>query len=384
MTDLTQNKTGPRTQRSYSHKQLRLAYLCLQATREGQASDAHVHEIIKGLQARGWECRLFEPWYANRTKAASLFEKMWAFVWVQLKFGVSVARYDVAYVRDHPVALLAIVFARLMRIPVVLEVNSPYDELVVSYPWAQKALPLLAWSFKTRSRLSTAVVTVTSRLCDWIEGQVPGVRVEFISNGADVDYFSPVEWDSVPRDYAVFIGVLAPWQGVDVLLKAATSEAWPKNLMLVIAGDGMLHETVTDAAMSSAHIEYLGRVQYNEVSALLSRGLTGLVPKHAEGRDHTGLAPLKLFESMASGVPVVVTDIPDQSDIVRDAGCGIVVAADDSEAICAALRWLDGNREQARMMGERGRHAAISEHSWDLKAAETDSLLREIIGSKDS
>jgi hypothetical protein len=39
----------------------RLSYLCLQATSEGQASHVHVHAILDGLSARGWDCRLFEP-----------------------------------------------------------------------------------------------------------------------------------------------------------------------------------------------------------------------------------------------------------------------------------------------------------------------------------
>lgn len=59
--------TRERTIKSQSESRLRrrMAYLCLQATREGQASYAHVHEIIKGLEHRGWEVQLFEPVYGQ-------------------------------------------------------------------------------------------------------------------------------------------------------------------------------------------------------------------------------------------------------------------------------------------------------------------------------
>ena len=93
-----------------------------------------------------------------------------------------------------------------------------------------------------------------------------------------------------------------------------------------------------------------------------------------------GLSPLKLYESMAAGVSVVVSDIPGLRDTVEQCGCGVVVPAGDASAIAGSVRALSRDTESARM-GERGRLAAVAHHSWDTRAAQTEKvLLRALAG----
>ena len=92
-------------------------------------------------------------------------------------------------------------------------------------------------------------------------------------------------------------------------------------------------------------------------------------------RAPTGVVPLKLFEAMACGVPVVVTDLPGQADIVSRYRCGLVVPADDPVAIADAVATLARDEPLARLMGQRGRRAVVDHYSWDAAAGRTHETL---------
>lgn len=83
--------------------------------------------------------------------------------------------------------------------------------------------------------------------------------------------------------------------------------------------------------------------------------------------------PTKLFEYMALGLPVVVSDFPLWRQIVDDARCGILVDPTDVAAIADAFRWVHEHPDEAHAMGERGRTAVLAKYSWD---SEFDKLRR--------
>jgi glycosyltransferase involved in cell wall biosynthesis len=95
-----------------------------------------------------------------------------------------------------------------------------------------------------------------------------------------------------------------------------------------------------------------------------------------------GFSPVKLYESMASAVPLVVTDVPGQAEVVRAAGAGLVVPAADAEAMASAVADLVRDPEKARSMGERGRIAVLREHSWQARAAATEAVIVEAMDAR--
>jgi glycosyltransferase involved in cell wall biosynthesis len=77
---------------------------------------------------------------------------------------------------------------------------------------------------------------------------------------------------------------------------------------------------------------------------------------------------------MAAGVPVVASDLPGMSRIVRDTGCGVLCDGSDPASIAAALRGLVDDPVTRRSMGERGLAAAHESFNWERQA---DVLLGE-------
>ena len=83
---------------------------------------------------------------------------------------------------------------------------------------------------------------------------------------------------------------------------------------------------VEQAALKTPRLQYLGRLPYREVGAVVAGAAASLVPKIRDNdRNETGLFPVKLFEIMACGVPAIVSDYPGQADLVRRGRCGLVV-----------------------------------------------------------
>lgn len=354
--------------------------MCLQATREGQASHAHVHEIIRGLRARGWDVLLCEPrWTPGRgrsTRFARIVGAVLRSVW-----SMRGRRY--VYVRDHPLALTVVWFARLTGHRVVLEVNGRYDELFVQYPGTRRLAALVRWNALRRLASADLVIAVTAGLAEWASGHVRRADVVVVPNGAAADLFRPgaPRRDGLPARYAAYVGVLAVWQGVETLLGATADVAWPEGVALVVAGDGVLAQSVADvAAVRADRVRALGSVGYAEVPGLLANAVCALVPKNAV-RGEDGYSPLKVFEAMSCGVPVVVSDFPGQADVVRAADCGVVLPPDVPAAWAKAVARLAADPEGASAMGRRGRAAVEAEHSWDRRAEATVAAI-EALGER--
>lgn len=358
----------------------RVAYLCLQATREGQASYAHVHEIIRGLRRRGWVVDLYEPSYSASTARVSAFKKLVEILTVQARLWRHRRRYDAIYVRNHPGTVLTVLAARLASVPLIQELNGPYDDLFVAVPWARRLrwviLPLLRAGLK----LGKYFVVGTDRLGDWLQQEVGPRKTYLIPNGANTDLFNPrAAKPGVARPrYAVFVGALAPWQGIDTILESLNQPKWPTDLHLVIAGDGVERQRVSAASLLDKRIEYLGRVPYREVPQLIAGALVALSPKNYDAGEKAGLSPLKLYEALACGVPVIVTDLPGQSELVRQHDCGRIIPQRDPASLARAVAWFWEHQEEARKMGERASAAIQNQHSWDHRAGETEKALVEI------
>jgi len=360
----------------------RIAYLSLQATREGQASYAHVHEIIKGLQKLGWMVDLYEPRYASQEREPSLFQRVLEFIRVQLSLWMN-GSPDVIYARWHfanwPTAMLA----RMKGVPIIQEINGPYEDLFIAWPWTRKFPRLFKWLMRIQLLWADAVIAVTPQLVKWAENQ-GGKNVFLIPNGANTELFHPnARLDGrldLPKNYVVFFGALAPWQGISYILEAIKDTAWPSDVSLVIIGDGLERSKVEEAARDDRRIHYLGRQPYITMPGIVAKSIAGLSPQTNEnGRASTGLFPLKVFETLASGVPVIVTNHPGMADLVRENGCGVIVPERDPEALAKAVRFLYENPVERERMGKIGRALVVKHHSWQSRALETAKVISSIL-----
>ena len=344
----------------------------------GSAAATHVLEICAGLRRRGFAVDLKAEHGAARGGVA---EQAWRYVRITLGALAALPACDLVYVRSHFAAVLVALAARLLGRPVIQEVNGVYAEAFVTHPRFRRLKGLLSRIQRQQYRWASALIGVTPDLAAWAAREAGHDRAFHIGNGANTALFNAHGPHAArERPYAFFFGGLTRWHGVAVMMEAARSPAWPAGVDLVVAGplvDRSL-EAVLDAA--PANVAWLGPLPQAELPALIRGALAALVPSvDPKGIADHGLTPLKLFEMMACGTPVVVSDFPGMADLVRAGPCGIVVPPGDADALARAVADLAADPERARAMGEAGARLVAAQHSWDAGAAETARVIEAVV-----
>jgi len=364
----------------------RLAYLCLETPHEGQGASTHVREIVRGLLASGWQVELFATGCGGASAGTWYLARVVDYVRVQWALYRALRRFDAIYVRAHFAALPLALVARRRAVPVFQEVNGSPADLGVTYRWLRPFLGALTWSYRVQLRHASHVFAVTSGLVEWVCRTVRHTRVTLVSNAADTELFHP-DGPVAPIGgrYVIFVGGLVAWHGIATMLAATHSPRWPRDVRLVVVGDGIERARVEAAAQDGSTVLWLGRRSYEEVPELLRGAVAALcVIDDPDGRSATGVAPLKLFEALACGLPVIASDLPFQADIVRSHGLGIVVPAGSSVALASAVATLATRPEDARAMGRRGAAYARAHASWSARAGETCSIMARTLDGTDS
>lgn len=353
-------------QQSHGH----IVFVTLQALGEWQGAATHVNEVVNGLRRAGWRVSFFGP--DHTAVRVGLIRRLGTLLAVQARAITAIPGADLVYVRHHalsgPVALCATMFG----VPRIEEVNGTLDDLIKAHPWTRMLAGMLRWSSRLILSSATAISAVSNELATELAGSTP---VYVIPNGVDVDRFrpSPAVQEDRPA-HVLFVGALTPWQGLDVIQTARRHPDWPDHVGLVVVGDGPLHNEIAD----DNYVDYRGSVPHEKVAELIGAALATLSIKHRSAR---GASPLKLYESLGCAVPVIVTDVPPQSTLVRSHGCGIVIPPDDPGALARAVADLAGNPDRRDEMGALGRAAVVAEHSWQARINELSDVLKPLVAA---
>ncbi|MEA3447108.1 MAG: glycosyltransferase family 4 protein [Bacteroidota bacterium] len=161
-----------------------------------------------------------------------------------------------------------------------------------------------------------------------------------------------------------YIGAIAQVRGITELVK---SLALCKNdIRLNLAGNFSPPEYKEELSQFDGweKVNVIGFADREKVRELLERSFAGVVTLHPIINYRDAL-PVKLFEYMAAGIPVVSSDIPLWKQIVDDAECGICVNPLDPSELATAIDFLYENPEKVKTMGEKGQQAAIKKYSWE-------------------
>lgn len=359
-----------------------VVYLSLERLRPGQASHTHVRIIADGLAAADLPTRLIAHEAAEGAAPDSRLRRLARYVTLSFRALAALPSADIAYVRAHPAALLFSFIARLLGKPVVHEVNGRPADIGVSYGLPRWTTAVLSSFQIAQYRWAAGLVAVTPGLKTWLAA-VTGRsdNLHLVPNGADGTVFRPDAAGELPiaGDYVLFFGGLVAWHGVDAMLASARLPAWPSDVRLVIAGDGQRSPEVQSAAEADSRIVAPGYLPKAALAGLAARALAILCPIERHGaRDEGGVAPLKLFEGMAAGRPVIVTDLPFQADLVREHDCGLVIPAAAPASLATAVAALARDKEAADAMGKRGRIAIETQYDWRFRVTDTVTLLRDL------
>lgn len=175
---------------------------------------------------------------------------------------------------------------------------------------------------------------------------------------------------------AIHLGAINRFRGWPQLLDAlALTSASVRLRVIGRFGDNTEREFLDRVSELGlvGRVEFEPWIPYHEVMGSLRRCSIGLIVFQPVRLNFTHALPHKLFDYMLAELPVIVPDFAAEvAEIVRDAGCGLVVDTTDPAAIASALDRLAGDPEERERLGRNGRAAVLERYNW---APEGDRLI---------
>ncbi|MFQ5565298.1 MAG: glycosyltransferase family 4 protein [Paracoccaceae bacterium] len=291
--------------------------------------------------------------------------------------------FDMIYERYSLWSAAGVRTGAKLGVPTVVEVNAPLVEEQATYRnlvLGETARALEREVFST----ADALMIVSEGLRAYVVGRgARPDRVHVLGNAVDLTRFNPAVTPAAPGlDPAAFVvgftGSLKRWHGIDILLEAFRQvRRQAPDAHLLIVGDGPKRgwaEGFAQGAQLDDAITMTGWIDHAALPGLIARMDVATAPYPPSQNSY--FSPLKLYEYLAVGRPIVASAIGQTAEVIADGVNGILAPPGDADALAGALLALRADRDRAARLG---RAAAVegARHSWTRNArAVTDLAAR--------
>jgi glycosyltransferase involved in cell wall biosynthesis len=171
-----------------------------------------------------------------------------------------------------------------------------------------------------------------------------------------------------------YVGQLYPWKGAGLVVDVAARV--PEARVVIVGGQTNWTQDDPDIAALGERarqlgvrerVELRGHVPYDQVPGVLTQASVALLPLPDEPVARLFTSPLKLFDYMAAGVPIVASDLPALREVLRDNENALLARPDDPDAFAAAVNRILADRALAERLGAQAR-ADVGRYSWEARA----------------
>lgn len=294
---------------------------------------------------------------------------------------------DLIYERHALHCSAGLAVARELGIPLLLEVNSP---MVAEMQTLGKLC------FPRRARAcerkvlggADAVLAVTAVLGELlVAAGARRDRLHVVGNGAVPERYGPTArtaaaalragWQLPAAAFVLgFVGYMRPWHRLDLVLDVMQRPGFG-DLVLVAIGQGpalpALQQRAAELGLSTRLLA-LGEVPPEQLPAHVLACDGALIPAI-----NAYASPLKLFDSLAAGVPTVAPDQPNLRENLQHGRNGLLFTPGSVDALAAALGELVGNRAYAQALGRAGQQSLLQQQwTWAGNAARVAQIARTL------
>jgi glycosyltransferase involved in cell wall biosynthesis len=287
-------------------------------------------------------------------------------------------RGAVVFTRDLQLADLLLSLRRRAR--VVYEAHAVesilYGERAALYGTAEVPRPAKAARLRRREarvwRRARAFVATTAGIRDtFVEQFGPRSAVSIVANGCDVPAdrtFPGLAAERPPR--VLYAGQLYPWKGVDLLVEAMAQV--PGARLVILGGipgeaDEARVRARAEALGIADRVELRGHVPQADVARELARARVVAVPVRRTEMTLRHTSPLKAFEAMAAGRPILASDLPSSREFLRHGENAWLVPPEDAAALAGGLSRLLADDRLSERIARAAFEDAVA-FSWDARA----------------
>lgn len=270
----------------------------------------------------------------------------------------------------------------------------------VSDLWPESAVKLGVLNNKLFIKLSTWLEEFCYRKATAVTGQTKGIvdnivqrginsnKVHLITNGVDTEFFKPENRDETFRKEIgienkfslCYAGIHGIAQGLEVIINTAEILREYENIQFVFIGDGPEKQKLINLKEN----KNLKNITFLPVQAKIN------MPKIIASMDATiiplkkldlfkGALPSKMFEALASELPIILGVEGEAKNLIEEAGAGIVVEPENPEELSLAVKTLYNNDQLRKRLGRNGREYVIKNYSRTNIARKLERILYDVI-----
>ncbi|MEX2123334.1 MAG: glycosyltransferase family 4 protein [Woeseia sp.] len=369
----------------------------------GGGGGVHVYNLVHNLSSMGHKIHAFEPeqnaqcvTYSTTREGIAAFLEAIDLLYV---------RIDGSFLSRSDLKLRCL--KEIRSKPVVWEVNSPTDETLArlrfeALSYSNLSNPLLEklkcaardFSFRltvrkeerlrrTYAKNIRAAICVSESLKQHAHRDLGISRCEVIPNGSDPAMFSNAKSSNVFEEYADYYKVIYAgasqwfWQGVDVIDELASSARRRGHKILFILLDNSINKS---RMKPRPNLLVFDRVDYFDVPGYLAAADACLCLYHDFSWCRYGfyLSPLKLYDYMASGKPVIASRLGQISTVIEDGKDGLLVG-DDPDEIYDKILFCRDSGAIAKRLGESAQQKVSQLYNWRRAAESTIKVFESVL-----
>jgi len=234
-------------------------------------------------------------------------------------------------------------------------------------------------------RSADVLVASSGRAADALRGHLPPDRVRTVLDGVDTSEFKPLSADDtavvrdrygIPPDaiLALYVGVLADYQGIDLLLESLGPVLYGRpDLRVLFAGypEQVYRERASDLELGD-QVLFSGKIPFEDTRDLTAAADIGLTPKLSASEGN-----LKIYNYLACGLPVVAFDNPVNREILGS--LGVYASLGNGVEFAEAIGKLADDQSRREDLGRRGRERAETNLSWSRSAERLMEIYRDLL-----
>jgi len=364
---------------------------------QGKGVEAvHINEMIKEFKVLGHEVKVLSPIDENsnsvdcnktetKSKASGLsliskyipefiFELLEIaynlISWKKLKKIHNQYKFDVIYERYAIFSFFTAGMKSKFKYKLIMEVNYTASMDLVRIR-SKFLLPLAKYVDKFVLQKADKIIVVSSYLKKHLVNDylIDDAKIIVLPNAADPSKFKFINYAEYSENtkYIGFVGGFYPWHGVDLLVEAFNNikNQYPDTKLMLI-GDGPERRNIEDMVNQyniQDKVIFTGKIQHDELSNYVSKFYLGVMPD-----SNVYGSPMKIFEYMAMGVPVVAPDYAPIHDSMDSDVEGIIFKKNNIKSLQDAFCTILNDENLRSIMSYSAREKVVNDRNWNNNA----------------
>jgi len=346
--------------------------------------DLRVENEIRALERSGHMIRLISgtetmPELIRKSFIAHPWLPMYENWWrKRVRELIKGQEFDAIHIHDLPLARLGYETSRAKKIPFILDLHENYPALLRDATHTKKPLGRILHSDKAWRRFERDYILTADRIIVTCKESSFRIRGEYnkvawiVQNTPDLLRIPNMEDKKPFRDGILkifYAGAINKHRGLQTVIEAIRILYNKHDIIawLTIAGEGSYKKELQRQASTlprqpAIMVRFVGQQSFDTIFRMMREHHIGIIP-HLRNENNDASSPHKLFQYMATGIPILASDCPSVARIVKNNGAGYVYEAGNARDLADWIRRIDENRDLLDI-GDMGIRAVYNKYNW--------------------